>query len=112
MKIPRLFLVPVLLLALTLLAGCITVGHEFPFKQVGDIKIGETTVDDIQAQFGNPVRTGVENGNLVWSYVHFKGSIFGKFEGRDLTVKFDSQNRVTTYNYSTTDPTEKLNLDR
>ena len=112
MKIPRLLLVPVLLLTLTFLAGCITVGHEFAYKRVGEIKIGETTVDEIRAQFGNPVRTGVENGKLVWSYVHFKGSLFGEFEGRDLTVKFDSRNRVATYNYSTTDRTEKLNLER
>ena len=112
MKMPRLLMAPVLLLILTSLAGCITVGHEFPYKRVGDIRIGETTLDDIRAQFGNPVRTGVEDGKLVWSYVHFTGSVFGDFEGRDLTVKFDNRNRVMTYNYSTTDPTEKLNLDR
>ncbi|NIR97422.1 MAG: hypothetical protein GWN54_05190, partial [Gammaproteobacteria bacterium] len=59
---------------------------------------------------GEPIRTGVEEGRLVWTYARYYASLFGAFEGRDLAIKFDARNRVLSYNYSTTDPGEKLIL--
>lgn len=93
-----------------LLAGCLTIGREFPPEVLEQIHPGRTTLEEVRALLGEPVRTGVEDGRLVWTYARYHASLFGAFEGRDLAIKFDAANRVLSYNYSTTDPAEKLSL--
>jgi outer membrane protein assembly factor BamE (lipoprotein component of BamABCDE complex) len=91
------------LLALTV-SGCITVGEPFSLKPVKRIAKGTTTQQEIQAMFGNPIRTGMEDGNPTWTYIHYKASLFGAFEGRDLIVIFDPSGRVKSVSYNTTAP--------
>ena len=86
------------------LSGCITVGHEFQFSAIPQIQTGKTSMKDIQQIFGNPIRTGQEEGDLVWTYAHYKANILGDFEGRDLVVKFGSDNTVKSVSYNSTDP--------
>ena len=101
-----------LVAATMMLAGCNTVGEPIQNEAVPRIQKGETTLEEVREIFGNPQRIGVEDGQLTWTYMHYSASIFGRFEGRDLVVKFDNQNRVSSYNYATTDTSEKLKLDR
>ena len=91
---------------LVALSGCITVGNEFQFSAIPQIKIGTTTMSDIQQIFGNPIRTGVEEGDRVWTYIHYKANVLGDLEGRDLVVKFDGLNKVKTFSYNSTNPEE------
>ncbi|HUJ74937.1 MAG TPA: outer membrane protein assembly factor BamE [bacterium] len=93
--------------ALTL-AGCVTVGRSFPAGAVDQINPGTTTIDEIQKLLGNPVRIGQEDGKLVWTYLEYKASLGGAFQGQDLTIKFDTQNRVVSLSYNTTDVSKQM----
>ena len=105
----RLILLLAAALAALLLAGCITIGAEFRHQAVEQIEPGETTQQQLLGLLGNPVRTGItDDGALEWTYAHYKGGLFARFEGRDLVIKFDDSGRVQSFSYHTTDATEKL----
>lgn len=88
--------------ALTL-AGCASVGQEFATHKVDQIEIGETTRGEIEQMFGEPWRTGVENGKPTWTYGKYSWSAFGDDETTDLVVRFDPQGKVSSYVYNTTE---------
>ncbi len=94
-------LVPVLLIPA--LAGCITVGKEFSQDAVDLLKPGTTTMDEVHKMMGNPLRTGVDDGKIVWTYAYYRASLGGDLKGRDLTVKFDDQNKLTSVAFNSTD---------
>jgi len=91
------------LVAAALLAGCATVGREFPSEKVPQIRIGETTRSDIRAMFGEPWRTGLEDGDVKWTYGRYRYSVFGASRSKDLTVRFDDAGRVVSYSFNTTE---------
>jgi len=82
--------------------GCATVGHEFPAGQVSTIKIGETTQNDIRATFGNPWRTGIENGLRTWTYGIYEYSLFNDANTEDLLIRFDRNGVVSSFVFNTT----------
>ncbi|MGR8980536.1 MAG: hypothetical protein ACU84H_10670 [Gammaproteobacteria bacterium] len=84
------------------LAGCVTVGHEFPAGQVSMIRIGETTQHDIYATFGSPWRTGIENGMKTWTYGDYRYSLFAEGSAEDLVIKFDRSGVVASYVFNST----------
>lgn len=86
-----------------LLAGCATIGHDFPSERVPEIRIGETTRSQILVMFGDPWRTGIEDGLVKWTYGKYRYSAFGGSRSKDLTVTFDDAGRVASYSYNTTD---------
>jgi outer membrane protein assembly factor BamE (lipoprotein component of BamABCDE complex) len=85
------------------LSGCITVGNEFPQDAVDVVKPGTTTLDEIRKIFGNPMRTGLDEGKVTWTYLRYHANILGDFDGKDLIVKFDDQNRVHSLSFNSTD---------
>ena len=90
------------------LAACVSVGREFPRNAVELIKPGTTTMDEIRKVFGNPIRTGIDDGKLAWTYLDYRASLGGSFDGADLVVKFDDRNRVSTFSFHSTDVERKL----
>jgi outer membrane protein assembly factor BamE (lipoprotein component of BamABCDE complex) len=90
------------------LAACITIGNDYPETAVDIIKPGTTTLDDVRKIFGNPVRTGLDDGKVTWTYMRYHANIAGDFDGKDLIVKFDDQNRVLSISYSSTDVAKPL----
>jgi hypothetical protein len=97
-------LIPALLLiGATVLAGCATIGHEFPSERVPEIRIGETTRSEILVMFGDPWRTGLEDGEVKWTYGRYRYRAFGGSRSKDLAVRFDPSGRVTSYSFNTTD---------
>ena len=104
-------LFPALLGLVLMLTGCLSVGKEFKFVDVPKIKAGKTTINDIEEMFGIPVRTGVDEGRLVYTYADYYADIFGDFSGRDLVIKFAANKTVYTYTYNTTDKSESLAID-
>lgn len=94
-----------LLLALCL-AGCLTVGRDFPVDAVGQIAIGKTTRDDVHRMFGTPWRTGLEDGRRTWTYGHYRYKLFGTTETRDLVVRFDPNGVVASYTFNAAPPLE------
>lgn len=92
----------VMALFLSSVAGCATVGHEFPAGQVSTIKIGETTQNDIRATFGNPWRTGIEDSLRTWTYGIYHYSLFDDASTEDLLIRFDKRGVVTSFVFNTT----------
>lgn len=89
------------------LAGCASVGHNFPADQVPRIVVGETTRDEVQTMFGDPWRTGLESGLPTWTYGKYKYRLFGDDSTTDLVVRFDANGVVTSYTFNTTEHDEK-----
>lgn len=95
------------LLLLTVLSfpvtGCSpTVGHYFPVYKVRQIEIEKTTKTDIRQMFGDPWRTGLENGQKTWTYGEYGVNI-----SRDLVIRFDDQNVVKSYSFSSSVPEDE-----
>jgi len=99
----RSFKLMLMALVLATVAGCATVGQDFPTHNVDQIRIGETTRSDIQEMFGEPWRTGVEDGKRTWTYGKYKWSAFGDAETTDLVVRFNEDGTVSSYVYNTTE---------
>ena len=86
------------------LSACLTVGREFPADDVAQIQIGQTTRDEVQRMFGEPWRTGLEDGRRTWTYGHYKYKLFGTTETRDLVVRFDAKGVVVSYTFNAAPP--------
>lgn len=82
--------------------GCLHVGQEFAVEGVPGIEIGATTQDQIREAFGEPWRTGREDGQRTWTYGDYRYSLFGPGRTRDLVVRFDDRGRVASYAFSST----------
>lgn len=107
MKAPRTSLVSLAAacaLAAAVAGGCATVGHEFPSSGVAQIRMGQTTQQQVKELFGEPWRTGVEDGRPTWTYGRYRYKLFGETQTKDLIVRFDEQSRVHSYTFSTTEP--------
>ena len=87
-------------------SGCVTLGKDFPEANVSVIKIGQTTKNKIRKLFGSPWLSGIQDGELVWTYGNYDYSLFSKKEAKDLVIQFDKKGTVTTYTFSTTDHNE------
>lgn len=90
--------------ALWMGVGCISVGSDFPVAPVRQIEIGATTRDDVQRMFGDPWRTGIEDGERTWTYGTYRYSLFGNTSTRDLVVRFDAKGVVSSYTFNSTRP--------
>ena len=90
------------LMASCLGAGCLNVGQGFPVEPVRKIEIGTTTREDVRDMFGEPWRTGIEDGERTWTYGRYHYSLFAEAATRDLVVRFDARGVVTSYSFNST----------
>ena len=97
----------VVLVCLTIVSGCATVGQSFNVDAVPRVEIGKTSMDDVRRLFGTPWRTGIEDGDTTWTYGHYKYKLFGSAKTQDLVLRFDKQNIVSSYTFNTTEHDEK-----
>ena len=88
------------------ISGCITLGKDFPVSNVSVIKIGHTTKNEIRKLFGSPWLSGMQDGELAWTYGNYDYSLFGERKAKDLVVQFNNKGIVKTYTFSTTDHNE------
>ncbi|MGR8930996.1 MAG: outer membrane protein assembly factor BamE domain-containing protein [Gammaproteobacteria bacterium] len=86
----------------TQLTGCFTVGQEFAGSRVPEIKIGQSTKQDIENTFGTPWRRGAEDGKSTWTYGIYKYYLFGPADTQDLLIRFDNQGIVRSYTFGST----------
>ena len=84
------------------LTACITIGRSFPTQGVPSVAIGRSTQADIQKIYGSPFRTGVEDGDVTWTYVNYKLRVFGQQCTQDLVVRFTANGVVKSFTYNTT----------
>ncbi len=94
-------LIPALALALV---GCASVGHDFPAERVPEIRVHETTQEQVRAMFGEPWRTGHDDGQTTWTYGKYKYRLFGQASTTDLVLRFDAEGKVVSYSFNTTEP--------
>jgi len=87
-----------------LLPACANVGREFPTARVSEIQVGKTTQAGVEAMFGKPWRVGMEDGQRTWTYGKYRYSLVGQSNTKDLVVRFDKNNVVSSYTFSTTEP--------
>ncbi len=83
------------------LTACITVGQPFPTQGVPSLGIGTSSQVDIQKTYGSPFRTGVDNGDVTWTYVHYKLRVFGGQCAQDLVIHFTTAGIVKSFTYNT-----------
>ena len=84
-----------------------TVGRDFPVQQVRQLQIGTTTREQVRDLFGQPWRTGLEDGQPTWTYGHYRYTLLGDSRTRDLVVRFDPRGVVRSYTFSSTDPKDE-----
>ncbi len=83
--------------------GCMpSVGRPFPVQQVRQIEIGATTKADVRQMFGDPWRTGIEDGFKTWTYGEYSVN-----NSRDLVIRFDEQGVVKSYSFSSSFPQDE-----
>ncbi|GAA3590433.1 MULTISPECIES: outer membrane protein assembly factor BamE domain-containing protein [Marinobacter] len=90
-----------LLLTVTI-GGCATVGQDFATHNVDQIRLGDTTRDEVQRLFGQPWRTGLKDGQRTWTYGKYRWSAFDDAQTTDLVITFDDDGTVESYTFNTT----------
>ncbi|OQK16470.1 hypothetical protein AU255_00755 [Methyloprofundus sedimenti] len=80
--------------------GCASVGQEFPVSRVVELKIGETTQQEVREMFGEPWRTGIEDGFVTWTYADYYYSLFSPADTQDLVIRFDKKRLVRSYTFN------------
>ena len=96
----------VIIIFTSFFSACITLGKNFPHSNVNSIRTGETTKNDIRKLFGSPWLSGINDGELAWTYGNYDYTLFGERKAKDLVIQFDEKGIVTTYTFSTTEHDE------
>jgi hypothetical protein len=86
-----------------LLSSCASVGQRFPTDRVLDLEPSTTTQGDVIAMFGQPWRTGYDDGFVAWTYARYGWSLFGGSTATDLVTRFDDRGILVSYSFSTTE---------
>ena len=98
--------IKILLLSLAIssvvFTGCARVGVDFDAQKVREIKLNETTKNDILSMFGKPWREGIQNGVEMWTYGRYTYRVVGDADTKDLVVKFTKEGKVFSYTYNKT----------
>jgi hypothetical protein len=90
---------------LLLLAGCISVGREFPTPTPEAITNGVTTRAELLKLFGSPTQVGLEDGDHTWTWIHVRAGA-GQTLSRQLHVRFNERGVVKAYSYTSSLPEE------
>jgi len=91
---------PVLVACLAICA-CVSLGRRFDAGAVKTIAVGKTTQSDIERIFGEPFRTGVDSGDVTWTYLDYHFGVIGQQRTIDLLVKFNADGTVKSYAFNT-----------
>ncbi len=101
MQMPKRLTILMLLAALSLpVSGCsLSTGRPFPVQKVRQIELNKTTKEEIRQMFGEPWRTGLDDGKRTWTYGEYSTTYT-----RDLKILFDDRNVVKSYSFSSSVP--------
>ncbi|APJ03976.1 hypothetical protein [Silvanigrella aquatica] len=86
--------------------SCLTVGSQFP-SSVSWIKTDTTTRVEVEKAFGPPFRMGYDSGLKTYSYGYYKYSVFSESQTKDLTIRFNNNDTVNSYTFSSSFPDDK-----
>ena len=85
--------------------SCVSLGRHFPSEKVPSITVGKSSQSEIFAAYGPPFRTGIQDGDVTWTYVNYKFRLFGRQCTQDLVLRFDASGTVRSFTYNTTTTT-------
>ena len=88
-----------------MLTACATVGKEFDGHLVDTVQSGKTTKQEILSMFGEPFKTGMQNGDEIWVYETNRYKVVGEDSSKNFTVVFDSRGVVRSHQMMSSDPT-------
>lgn len=84
--------------------GCGTAGKSFNTSKIGSIINGTTTRSDIKKIFGEPFKTGIQNGQPIWVYEDNHYSIIREETSKDLIIIFSPDGIVQSYQFMSSKP--------
>ena len=87
-------------LILLILSGCFYQGRNFDISPVRNIRNDVTTQREIYADFGEPLRRGLENGLETWVYNYQYYELGQLRDSKDLYVVFNKDNTVRSYSFT------------
>lgn len=95
----------IIALMLVILAGCTTTtGKPLSDSFVNSIEIGETTIAQVKAEFGEPASFSKSaNGDRTLNWGYSKVSGIGSVKTEGINVTFDSDGLVKDYKYQAYD---------
>jgi hypothetical protein len=82
-------------------AGCVSLGRPFPTDKISGIALNKTTQAELTTSYGHPYRTGVEDGDVTWTYVDEHFPLLGEPRTVDLFLRFNADGTVKSYTYNT-----------
>ena len=98
-------IVSILLGLLLALGGCGTAGKGFNESKVSKIANGTTTRAEIRKMFGEPFKTGTQNGLPVWVYEYSLYHSIENDKSKNLVVVFSSDGVVQSHQFMSSDST-------
>jgi len=84
--------------------GCGTVGKSFNTSKVESIVNGTSTRSDIKKIFGEPFKTGIQNGQPIWVYEDSHYSIIREETSKDLIIIFSHDGIVQSNQFMSSKP--------
>jgi len=84
--------------------GCGASGKSFNTSKVESIVNGVTTRSDIEKMFGEPFKTGIQNGQPIWVYEDNHYSIIREETSKDLMIIFSLDGKVQSYQFMSSKP--------
>jgi hypothetical protein len=89
-----------LITAAGLMAGCATVGNDFPDDFASHLTIGKTTRAQVEQTLGKPFRTGLDSGSPSATYMYYHLGLFVDPVTKDLTVTYAPDGTVKSYTFN------------
>ena len=100
-----------LLVLVGMVAGCATIGNNFPNDYASKLIIGKTTRADVEKQLGAPYRTGLDSGDPTATYMYYRMGLFTNTITKDLTVRFSDKGVVKSYTFNANTPADEEKVD-
>lgn len=82
------------------LSGCMALGRDFATTPVRNIQNNITTQNEVFANFGEPVRRGLENGFETWTYSYQYYELAQLKDTKELHIVFNKDNTVLSYSFT------------
>ena len=84
--------------------GCSTTGKSFNASKIESIVNETSTRADIKKMFGEPFKTGIQNGQPIWIYEDHHYSIISNDLSKDLIIIFGPNGVVQSHQFMSSKP--------
>jgi len=84
--------------------GCGTTGKSFNTSKIESIVNETSTRAGIKKMFGEPFKTGIQNGQPIWVYEDHRYSIISNDSSKDLIIIFGPNGVVQSHQFMSSEP--------